>query len=547
MVGFEWNRILVGHILDKINEIPDNSVDMIVTSPPYWGLRDYGTELQIWSGNKDCEHRWGKEIIAPGSRSNDPGDKKYIPKGTRENFEKSNFCIVCNAWRGSLGLEPTFNLFIDHLIQIFEALRTKLCDHGSLWVNLGDTYYGGGNAQGHTGLSVNFGVSTLRRDGNQNPVARGVLNKIKRKSLVGIPDRFKIAMIDNGWVCRNDIIWWKRSCMPSSIKDRFTVDNERFFFFTKNSKYYFKQQFEPMVGDSIKRMNRGVGNNHKHVDATLYGQKTHTIHKPRDNIKNKYGSLDNETTYRQGMNKERGDKMIKKRNLPSQKEFVNKLREKYNIDDISQKTGITKSTVEHWFRYDESGFAFPTIENWVKFQQVYNTGTFNELVDYWEEPDDIKESVRGRNMRTTWDINLKGFSDSHFAIFPEKLIEVPIDAACPKKVCLGCGEPEKFIDSKIGEFQRRWSKNNKEDSPYEKQSSMQNIYETKKITCNCKADFRKGRVLDIFMGSGTTAIVAHKQDKDWLGIELNEKYVKMATKRILNNTDILLRQHFEFE
>ena len=441
MTNFDWNRILHGDVLDKIEDIPNNSIDCIITSPPYYGLRDYGIEGQIWGGESDCEHEWGNEIVSVGSRSNDPGDKKHLVKGTRKNFQKSNFCNKCNAWKGSLGLESTFHMFIDHLVQIFNALKPKICDHGALWINLGDTYYGGGNSQGHTGLTTNLGKSTLQRDGNQNPVAKGTL--LPRKTLIGIPDRFKIAMIDNKWVCRNDIIWWKRSTMPSSAKDRFTVDYERFFFFTKKPKYYFKQQFEPMNEDTFRESKRESGKNPKGAE-------------------------------RQGL------------------------------------------------------------KDW----------TINQL---------------GRNKRTVWDINPAQFKEAHFATFPEKLIETPIDATCPKLVCTKCNKPqEQIIKFSGGTTGQSWHdhSNDSEQGMHQSQANIgrreneDGSYKKEIIgwsKCDCNAPFRKGRVLDPFMGAGTTALVAHKQGNDWLGIELKEEYIKIATQRLLNNTDILLQRHFEFD
>ena len=460
MSDFEWNRILHGDVLAKIEEIPDNSIDCLVTSPPYYGLRDYGIEGQIWDDDNDCEHEWTNEILVKDNKHWEDfnwktGGKPKKEKHKNSEVSKGNFCNNCNAWKGPLGLEPTFHMFIDHLVQIFNALRPKLCDHGSLWINLGDTYYGGGNAQGHTGLTTNLGKSTLQRDGNQNPVARGTL--LPRKTLIGIPDRFKIAMIDNGWICRNDIIWYKRSTMPSSARDRFTVDYERFFFFTKKPKYYFKQQFEP--------------------------QSEHTLTAFKDGIR------------------------------PLNPKQIN------NPDEY--KAGKTAQAMVK--------------EGWQAVLPL------------------------GRNKRTVWDINPAQFKEAHFATFPEKLIEIPIDASCPKLVCTECGKPqEQIIKFSGGTTGESWHDHSNDDeqgmhqsmSDVGRRSNEDGDYK-KEITgwtkCDCNAPFRKGRVLDPFMGAGTTALVAHKQGKDWLGIELKEEYIKIANQRLLNNTDILLQRHFEFD
>jgi len=150
--------ILQGDALTWLKQINDNSIDCCVTSPPYWALRDYKTE-------------------------------------------------------GQLGLEPTFQEYLDHLIQMFAQVKRVVKSTGAIWVNIGDTY-------GPT------------------------------KSLIGIPERFKIRMIDElGLICRNTIIWYKPNCMPSSAKDRFTVDFEYLYFFTKSPRYYFETQYEPHTRD----------------------------------------------------------------------------------------------------------------------------------------------------------------------------------------------------------------------------------------------------------------------------------------------------------
>ena len=113
---------------------------------------------------------------------------------------------------GQLGLEPIFTEYVSKLIEIFDQVKRVLKKEGSCWVNMGDTYNG-------------------------------------EKSLCLIPQRFQIAMVDQGWICRNTIIWYKPNCMPSSAKDRFTVDFEYLFFFTKSQRYYFETQYEPLDSD----------------------------------------------------------------------------------------------------------------------------------------------------------------------------------------------------------------------------------------------------------------------------------------------------------
>ena len=467
--------IYQGHVLTELKKIATESVHAEITSPPFWGKRDYPGEDQIWENHlKDScdDHRWGENINSVGSRSNDSNKNKN--KILRDSFPNSNFCINCGAWKGQFGLEPHYDLYLDHWMEIATELKRVLRKDGSLWIEIGDTYYGGGNAQGHSGLTKNAGTSTLKRNSVQNPVARGKL--LPRKTLVGIPVRLATRMIDSGWILRNTVIWNRPNPMPSPHKDRFTEDFTYFFFFTKSVKYYFEQQFEPLNIKEVeyrKELRKDKKYNLKEYNRMPYS---------------KYSTPKEETINRQGMNKERGSKMITKRNLPDQKKFVDWLRT--NLPDREEIAKITRnriSTVEHWYRYDTSGFSYPSPKDWsrliIEAVGIYHD-PFPELTNVWEEPDTIESSENGRNMRTTWTIPTKGFPGAHFAVFPEKLIVTPIKACVPKG----------------------------------------------------------GVVLDPFFGSGTTGVVAEKFGRKWIGIELNPEYVEMATKRIQETKTEIAKQ-----
>lgn len=167
--------------LSGLKELENESINMCITSPPYWGLRDYGVD-------------------------------------------------------GQLGLEETFEEYINKLCDIFDEVNRVLRDDGTCWVNIGDTYSTTrwSNAPSTTGISQSHSDVVLNKK-----------HDLPDKTLVGIPFRFAIEMINRGWILRNTIIWHKPNCMPSSVKDRFTVDFEYLFFFSKSKKYYFEQQFEP--------------------------------------------------------------------------------------------------------------------------------------------------------------------------------------------------------------------------------------------------------------------------------------------------------------
>jgi len=142
----ELNKIYHNDALSGLKTLDSESIDCIVTSPPYWGLRNYSTESQIWDGIDGCDHQWG-EPVPKGGRIKRPEDydPKYAEGLSSEKTnpfldKKSNFCSLCGAWRGSLGLEPTFQLYIQHLIQIFDECKRVLKPTGTCWVNIGSSY-----------------------------------------------------------------------------------------------------------------------------------------------------------------------------------------------------------------------------------------------------------------------------------------------------------------------------------------------------------------------------------------------------------------------
>lgn len=368
----EVNKIYNENCLDTMRRMPDNFIDCIVTSPPYWNLRDYGKEEQV-------------------------------------------------------GIEDSFKDYLSNLDEIFTEAKRVLKEGGVCWVNLGDTY------QSKT------------------------VGNIRRKSLVGIPDRFKINMIDAGWLCRNEIIWHKPNAIPSSGKDRFIVDFEKFFMFTKNERYYFETQYEERITKAVKT-------------------------KKKTSNEDKYESVEQESSVRQGMNKTRGQKLIEKRNhLPTQEYFIDFLRSTTTKSALDKISNIKTSTIEHWFRKDESGFSYPKPDDWSKVRDYLNNNSkeFKEIdyglktIDY--ETDDInKNAHKGRIKRSVWSINTKPNKEAHFATYPEELIITPILSSCPEN----------------------------------------------------------GIVYDPFMGSGTTAKIAKDNNRKYIGSEISEDYCEIAEKRI---------------
>lgn len=352
----EVNKVYNTDALSGLQDLPDGSVDMCVTSPPYWGLRDYG-----------CE--------------------------------------------GQLGLEPSFDEYITKLVAIFGEVHRVLKDTGTLWVNISDSYGGSGSPGGD--FRDGKGGDTYLRPYNRKGVTP--------KSLCGIPERFVIAMTDEGWIRRNTVIWHKPNCMPSSVKDRFTVDFEYLYFFSKQQRYHFEQQTEPFLSDNSPRK---FGGN----KAEGYGNPTYS------------GNI-----------------------------------------------------------YDNS-------------------------------------HLKGRNMRCVWRVSTKPYKGAHFAVFPEDLIETPIKAGCPQFICNKCGVPKQLVRV-TKSIQTRPGVDNKDGSDIvygsnKKKRSMPKLEREYYSDCGCGAGFHPGVVLDPFMGSGTTASVAKRLGRDYVGFELNPEYMDLISERL---------------
>lgn len=384
----EMDKIIYGNAIDVLKTISSGSIDMCITSPPYWALRDYQTEQQIWDGDENCKHEWGAKIIHKLRTS--AGEHVTVGSNLNEyqprQIQQGNFCIECGAWYGSLGLEPSFELYIKHLCDIFDEVKRVLRKTGTCWVNLGDTYAGSGC--GTNDYRTEKSKSIQGKGKNAQLYKKGgIAQKIKdiqSKCLCLIPFRLAIEMVNRGWILRNVIIWQKPNCMPSSAKDRFTVDFEYLFFFVKNKKYYFETQCEPMLGNEydINRMKSG-----------------------RKEYKGKWSGY--------------GEEVAKFRSPR-----VRTQRKSWDSKRI------------------QSAF--------------------------------VASGELGRNKRCVWIIPTFPFPEAHFAVYPEALIETPIKAGCPKE----------------------------------------------------------GVVLDPFIGSGTTAVVSKKLGRNFIGIELNPKYIDIAKKRL---------------
>lgn len=242
--------------------LPGHSVDCVVTSPPYWGLRDYGLPPSIWDGAPVCEHEWGalrKGKTQSGSLLGSTLDGAHSGKERRPEWE-SVYCHHCGAWRGTLGLEPTPEMYVQHLVEIFREVWRVLKPSGTAWVNLGDSYASGMRSSYDDDRHK---YKTARAHDMRPPSPPG----LKSKDMVGIPWRVAFALQADGWYLRSDIIWSKPNPMPESVTDRPTKAHEYLFLLTKAERYYYDQEAvrEPIVDYEAGHRRREAENglNHK--------------------------------------------------------------------------------------------------------------------------------------------------------------------------------------------------------------------------------------------------------------------------------------------
>ena len=250
--------VLEGNCLETLKNLPDNSIQMCVTSPPYFNLRDYGTGH--WEGgDPNCDHK-GK-LLGANHNFN-------YADGRGSNGElRSNVCVKCGAIRvdDQIGLEETPEQFIQKLVEVFREVRRVLKPDGTLWVNMGDSYC---NSNGYE-----RSPEIWKRDGRSGAPANdrdlSTLHSCgyKTKDLIGIPWMLAFALRADEWYLRQDIIFAKTNPMPESVEDRCTKSHEYIFLLSKSPNYYFDYKAIEEEAISETTSNPKFGGN-KYGDST---------------------------------------------------------------------------------------------------------------------------------------------------------------------------------------------------------------------------------------------------------------------------------------
>lgn len=232
------HTFIVADVMEGLRSLPDESVHCVVTSPPYFGLRDYGVEPTVWGGDTSCDHRWQYAASSAGwkrgnregdlstSSLSNPGRQDSVPRAATAGI----FCD-CGAWLGCLGLEPTPEMYIDHMVKVMREVRRVLRPDGVLWCNISDSYNGSGGAGG------DYAKGGIREGQPKYPGRR--VGGLKPKDLMGVPWMLAFALRGDGWWLRSDVIWSKKVPMPESVTDRPTRSHEYVFLFSRSARYLY--------------------------------------------------------------------------------------------------------------------------------------------------------------------------------------------------------------------------------------------------------------------------------------------------------------------
>lgn len=406
-----FNKILVGDAAERLKELPDGCIHTCVTSPPYFGLRNYGVE-------------------------------------------------------GQIGLEETPDEYVSKLVKVFHEVRRVLRDDGTLWLNLGDSY----SAAGYSNHKNTGGAQ--REEGGKPKHLMG--SGLKPKNLLGIPWRVAFALQADEWYLRSDIIWAKPNPMPESVVDRPSKAHEYIFLLAKSERYFY----------DVDAIRESVSENER----------------------------------------------------PQQK----------RAREIAMEAGLTPSHLEaiRSAGCTDAGKAMVT-----------QTGTGKNTAEVQKLAKEAKDALGGyyrefltqnarRNRRTVWSIATEPFPEAHFATFPQELVEPCVAAGTSEKGCCpSCRAPwtrlveESKIPDRPNRVQERKGDSIDEAHGSDGRAGDRWTLSSRTVgwspSCSCaKEQTEPCMVLDPFMGSGTTALVALKAGRNFLGIELNPEYAKICEGRI---------------
>jgi DNA modification methylase len=501
-------------------ELEDESVQCVVTSPPYWGLRKYsGVEDLIWDSRNGCEHDWVDQTDkAEGYTSRKRWQHEQTradnPGGWSTAIRQHGTCSLCGAWRGSFGLEPTPELYVQHTVEILREVWRVLRKDGVVFWNIGDSY----NSVG--GHSDGGGVTSLRQ-GRSNIAAQLQVKGqnapgLKPKDLVLIPFRVALAAQADGWYVRSDIIWAKPNPMPESVRDRPTTSHEHILMLTKSgTAQYWTHRDGPGTRKRPKAdwrwANRATG---QEVAAEPVDWKV-----PIECVACEGTGC---ISVHLGLDVWQEDK----------------------CPECNGKGKVNRwKRVNLWRGHDYYWDAEAVRERAEYGRRNWNGDTHFKGGDLTRGHDGVTtggDPSAGRNLRTVWEFATQPYPEAHFATFPEDLPERCIKAATPEVGCCSeCGAPWERVteshyykprgDSVVGGAKGFTG----EMKHWEGRPVLNRQTETTgwQPTCECGADKVPSVVLDPFCGSGTTLLVGARLGRRSVGYELSGEYCELSVKR----------------
>ncbi|WP_400190705.1 DNA-methyltransferase [Hymenobacter sp. B81] len=428
------------------------SVQAFITSPPYWGLRDYGVPPTSWP------------------------EVRYAPMAGLPE-------VVVPAMECCLGLEPTPEAFIGHLLHVFRLAAPALKADGTCWVNLGDTYSGsrcGGNTGVIQGKQSGRGraesvaarkqvldarTQSRRRDRTEVPRSDVQVGGLPAKNLVGIPWRFAFAMQADGWYLRQDIIWAKPNPMPESCTDRCTKAHEYLFLFSKSPRYYFNHVAiaEPLAASSVARLAQDLEQQNGSDRAYGGGAQPMKAVQARPQLLRAL-----ELAEKGGLTEAHLD-AIRACGIADGKTLETQTGAGRNTEQVQQLAEEARQVLGSYYREFLAGRrSSGNAERKPRPEGPEDSGKNQCGHVPWEDETGL------RNKRSVWTVATKPYSEAHFAVFPPELI-LP---------CILAG-------SRVGDL-----------------------------------------VCDMFSGSGTTGQEAIRLGRHYLGIEAKPANIGLHRKRI---------------
>lgn len=557
--------IISGDCVEELRRLPAESVHLCVTSPPYWGLRDYKIPPSIWGGDPECEHQWSAEIIT------DRRGLQTTPSGSlagpqREDAMKSTrggLCSKCNAWRGVFGLEPTPELYLAHTLIIFREVWRVLRKDGTLWINLGDSYATGGGAVGacpgggaqgsrwagqHPGRMKQNGLATNSGAGmgpmqqpNRMPQAG-----LKAGDLVGIPWRVALALQADGWFLRRDNIWFKLNPMPESVRG-WTWEQHRIkVALSKRAAVSTKHGAEDV---GRKPHGSSAGHRDENGNAVFHSSAEFIECLGCDKCSPNGGLILRKGNWRCTTSHEYVFQFSKSDSYFCDAEAA---RERTTGGAHGRGRGVNPKA--RW----------KTPDGWDTSRGSGGHGTIHKQGrEKGKRPPKQNESfsaavtglVGNRNRRSVWPIATKPFKGAHFATFPPALVRPIIQAASPTKCCAKCGAPWAPIvqrgeprrdqqracgGDQNGQYNGTATKDfldaGAEDASAVKARILAGMV-SKTVTGyrrTCKhadAPSAPAVCLDPFGGSGTVGQVALEEGRAAILVELSREYLPMIHKR----------------